>query len=160
MSSGFTLWCIQLPVPLRPLGLGAKVLGVSACQKSAGSSGQTRSRCTNAEEPTEGEERRSREWRRWVLAVPCCRGRGSGSHSGQELAPRLGGDIVERCPQVAGLLTAPLEHLSWGWCPQSHPELARSPQSSCQRRGRPESAKLDVSLLTTPIRTPTRMLGP
>ena len=143
MSSGLTLWRIQLPVPLRPLGLGAKVLGMSACWKSAGSSGKTRSRCTDAEEPTEEEERRSREWRRWVLAVPWCGGGGgSCSQSGQELAPRLGGNIVERCPQVVGLPTAPLEHLSWGWCPQSHPELARSPQSSCRRRGRPESAKL------------------
>ena len=77
-----------------------------------------------------------------VLAVPWCRGRGSGSQSGQ--APRLGGDIIERCPQVATLPTAPLEHLSWGWCPQSHPELPRSPQSSSQRRRRPESAKLEM----------------
>ena len=77
MSSGLTLWRIQLPVPLRPLGLGAKVLGMSACWKSAGSSGKTRSRCTDAEEPTEEEERRSREWRRWVLAVPWCGGGGA-----------------------------------------------------------------------------------
>lgn len=76
MSSGFTLWHIQLPVPLRPLGLGAKVSDVSACWKSAGSSGQTRSSCTNAEEPTEGEERRSREWRRWGVGSSLVQGAG------------------------------------------------------------------------------------
>lgn len=157
MSSGFTLWHIQPLGPSGHLVQGLRSLTRGACQKAAGSSGQTRSRCTNAEEPTEGEERSS-EWRRWVLAVPWCRVGGAVAASLDR--HWLGGDIIERCPQVATLPTAPLEHPSWGWCPPEPSRTTEEPTESSQRRQRPESAKLRCFVVDHPHPHPHLHAGP